>query len=63
MGVGRSFRLTVARELGTELPALGNFLKFITKILHFRQVSAEIPPKHEPPKLVHYYVSIQYLQN
>jgi len=31
---------------GEELPALGNFKKFVTKIVHFRHVSAKIESKN-----------------
>jgi len=34
--------------------ALGEFRKFVTKIIHFRHISAKIQPKNL--KLVHYYL-------
>jgi len=36
------------RGLGAKPPALGAFWGFITKIIHFRHVSAEILPKNLP---------------
>jgi len=37
---------------GGEPQALGEFLNFVSKIMHFRHISAKIQPKNL--KLVHY---------
>jgi len=38
---------------GEEAPALGDFLNFVTKMMHFRHISAKT--QHKNLKVVHYY--------